>query len=170
MATKAKKRVSVLRNEHILAFGEVFETSLTSSNLSTYALPSSHCSHLVAHGWQKYVLHLLTVMRTWRFKGYWMHAWGIHYEYVHLVVIPGGWTRVWEVAQSALQLTHSDISCVQCEVLLCWLLLSITTCMYSLIPNVTKREKWRAWCLLSAPVLIPRIPGKLYYKQTSSLH
>ena len=30
--SKAKKHVAVLRNDHILAFGEVFVTSLTSSN------------------------------------------------------------------------------------------------------------------------------------------
>ena len=42
--------------------------------LSAYALPSfSHCSHFVAHGRlsQKHMPRLLTVMHTWRFKGYW---------------------------------------------------------------------------------------------------
>ena len=32
-ASKAKKRMAILRNDHILTFGEVFETLLTSSNI-----------------------------------------------------------------------------------------------------------------------------------------
>ena len=57
-------------------------------------------------------------------------------------------SRCGEEAQSAFQLTHSDVGCVHCKVLLCWLLVSITMCMYSLVPSGTTRG--RAWCLPSA--------------------
>ena len=78
----AKQRMAVSRNNHILAFGEVFETLLTFWK----ALPSFlHFGTLVvAHGW----LHsprLLTVMHTCRLlvqKSLWC-TWGIHCKYVY---------------------------------------------------------------------------------------
>ena len=62
--SEAKKCVAVLSNDHILVFGEVFETSLPPT-LSAYALPSfSYCSHFIACGRtsQKHVPYLLTVV------------------------------------------------------------------------------------------------------------
>ena len=73
------KHMAVLRNEHILAFGEVFETSLTSSNSSNLCFavltlylhmadrPKSMCCPCVGS------------------KIIEMHVQGIHYEYVNLI-------------------------------------------------------------------------------------
>ena len=58
---QAKQRMAVLGNDHIFAFGEVFETSLTFS--------ISFSIHFAIHV-QKHVLHLLTVMDTCHFKGH----------------------------------------------------------------------------------------------------
>ena len=77
----AKQRVAVSRNDHILAFGEVFETSLTFWNsfnihfailLSTkpLAMPTNSNAHVSPVG--------LKVMR---------HV--LHCEYIHLLISMG---------------------------------------------------------------------------------
>ena len=92
---------AVTRNDYILMFGEVFETSATKT-LPTYALPSF--SHFIAHGWSSQFKHVPSNsnahMAPVSSKVIEMQR-GIHGEYIHVhlvtcwgvfrVITLGGW-------------------------------------------------------------------------------
>ena len=103
----AKQRMGHLENDHILAFGEVFETSLTSWNSFNVCFAILHTVCCTWPAAQKhmhtYMCHLL-VQRSLRCVQ------GLDCEYVHLVMDACVWAALTEIRPYPQQHWCSNVS------------------------------------------------------------